>query len=129
MSDSIIVEDERTYNWTSDCNNCHKTVWWNYQVRHAKTRRCLPMNSEYHPGVLPSRHMCMKKGGLKAGGINKYENKVTTTTPVLDVDKVDARTKEIEVKRWRETVGYQPLDKYEREHLESSRKSREKFKI
>jgi len=126
MSDSLIVEDERTYNWTSECNNCHKPIYWNWQVRHKKTRRCLPMNNEYHSGVVPKRHQCMLHG-TRAGYINKYED--NTPKPVLDVDKVDKRTLEIEHKRWLETIGYQPLNEWELEQVELGRKYYKTFQV
>ena len=59
-------------------------------------------------------HRCMG-GGTKSG---KYLH--VNQDP--DVDKVDERTKEIAVKRWKAIVGYKPLNKYEKEHLEFSKK-------
>jgi len=85
------------------------------------------MNNEYHEGEQVSRHMCMKYGGLRAGYINKYE--YSPTASILDVDKVDKRTLEIEHKRWLETIGYQPLNEWELEQVELGRKYRERFVI
>ncbi len=76
MSDSLIVEDERTYNWTSDCNNCDKKIYWNHQVRHKKTRRCLPLENEYVAGITPVRHQCMKDGTKTGEFLDKYGNKI-----------------------------------------------------
>jgi len=86
------------------------------------------MNNEYHEGEQVSRHIgCMKHGGLRAGYINKYDN--SPNAPILNVDTVDKRTLEIEHKRWLETIGYQPLNKYELEQVELGRYYYERFKI
>jgi len=126
-NDIQIIEAE-SYNWSSECNNCHKTVYWNHCVRNRKTKRHLPMNFEYHEGEQVSRHIgCMKHGGLRAGYINKYDG--SPTAHILDVDKVDKRTLEIEHKRWLETIGYQPLNEWEKEQIEFGRRYRETFKV
>jgi len=126
--DDIQIIEAENYNWSSECNNCHKTIFWNHCVRNRKTKRHLPMNNEYHEGEQVSRHIgCMKHGGLRAGYINKYDN--SPKAPILNVDTVDKRTLEIEHKRWLAEVGYQPLNKYELEQVELGRKYYERFKI
>ena len=125
--DDIQIIEAESFNWTSECNNCHKTIYWCHCVRHRKTKRHLPMNNEYHEGEQVNRHMCMKYGGLRAGYINKYE--YSPSAPILNVDTVDKRTLEIEHKRWLETVGYQPLNEWELEQVEFGRKYRETFVI
>lgn len=76
--DIQIVEDENRRSWTSPCNNCGKTIWWSKWVRNKRTKRCMPLNSEYTPdiGQNPTRHSCMK-GGVKQW-INKYDGSAQT---------------------------------------------------
>ena len=108
-ADLLIVEDENKHSWTQECNNCHKTIWWNKCVRHRRTKRCVPLDSEYIPdtGMIPRRHLCMK-GGVKKW-INKYEPKVNVGNFYRDNvvrEKENNITKQAKIDRYNKLTGY-----------------------
>jgi len=112
--DIQIIEAE-SFNWSSECDNCHKTIYWNHCVRNRKTKKHLPMDAGYHEGEQVIRHT--------------HKTTIIYSDKILDVDKVDKRTLEIEHKRWLETIGYQPLNEWELEQVELGRKYHETFKV
>lgn len=107
--DVLVIEDENKHSWTQECNNCHKTIWWNKCVRHRRTKRCLPLDSEYIPdtGMIPRRHQCML-GGVKKY-INKYENKGNEGNFFRDnvvKDKDNQIMKQAKIDRYNKLTGY-----------------------
>lgn len=63
-NDIQIIEDENKHSWQGQCNNCNKTIWWNKCVRNRRTKKCMPLESEYIPdvGMSATRHKCMTSG-------------------------------------------------------------------
>ena len=117
--DIMEVEDERTKSWQFPCNSCHKDIWWNHCVRHRKTRKCCPMDTEFIPntGMIPRRHKCMSKG--RGYWQNKYEKKeipksVDNSNFYKDCvvrEKENNITKDAKIDRWMKLTNYPGIDK------------------
>ena len=72
--DIMIVEVENpNFNGHGECNNCHKTIYWNKAIRNRTTKRQMPLEHPYKEGETPSRHLCMQRGTTTGKYINKYE--------------------------------------------------------
>ena len=131
LDESLIeVEDENRGTWKVICNSCHKEKWMSKWIRNRRTRRCALLEEPFYPqtGQIAKKHKCMFKG--QGYWINKYDGSIEWAEGVTpDIDKVDERTKEIAVKKWRQNIGYQRLSKWELEQVEAGREYSKTFKI
>ena len=109
-SDIQVIEDENKHSWTQECNNCHKTIWWNKCVRHRRTKRCVPLDSEYIPdtGMIPRRHLCMKSGVKK--WLNMYDDKDNFWRDNVVKDKDNSVMKQAKIDRYNKLTGYGYVD-------------------